>query len=170
MVLTLLHSAILWLSNKKVYFMHQSKHGQTKLFHFSGVCFTSPWVFFSAASLLLKPAPSPGCGFNLWINYGSSSSEPTRELGGWHRQNERVPSSGLLYSLFYELWSCRGCIRPREIHAEQNFAWYFAFCGRTTTYVLNVLLHKNCIRCLSTDMHNATAQAYILVSNMPPTL
>lgn len=103
---TLLHSAILWPSQEKSPF-HASGQTWTRkavpllwcLLHFS-------LSLFTAASLLLKPKLSPGYGFNLWINYDLSSSEPTRERGGWHRKNERVLSSSLFYSLFYEVCSC----------------------------------------------------------------
>lgn len=65
-------------------FMHQAKHGAGKLFHFSGVCFTSSLSLFTAASLLLKAKRSPGYGFNLWINYDLSSSEPTGKMKESH--------------------------------------------------------------------------------------
>lgn len=61
---TLLHSAILWLSWEKVCFMHHPKQGLEKLFHFSGVCFSSPWVSSQSLHYFWNQSRLPGTGLS----------------------------------------------------------------------------------------------------------
>lgn len=52
-------------AKKKVHFMHQAKHGPGKLFHFSGVCFTSPWVFSQLLHYFWNQSCLPGMGLTF---------------------------------------------------------------------------------------------------------
>lgn len=52
-------------ARKKARFMHQPKHGAGKLFHFSGVCFSSPWVFSQMLHYFWNQSRLPGTGLTF---------------------------------------------------------------------------------------------------------
>lgn len=108
---TLLHSAILWLSWEKVCFMHHPKHGLEKLFHFSGVCFSSPRVSSKSLHYFWNQSRLPGTGLSFESITPRLHQKPQGNTEG-HKENERVPS----YSLFYRavLCSCTETARLRE--------------------------------------------------------